>query len=258
MGLYVGLKKAIASAQTNRFGTSLESLLAREPGAKVPSVVIKICEHLRTVAKTEGQQIFCLGADKYRVNSLKLLLDAAPDLNQFDFWKHESPVIVDVLRLFLLELPRPLLIKENCENVFTDENGTLIDLGALKMVIQQLSKPRLYMLIYISALLSESGLHPSILAQTWGHTIYRGVSETVNSALQLTEVTTVIRALLLHYRDLCGLSNSGSTSQFKRTTSAPMNSISRPAAPLKRESSGPRVLSQVKQKVQIEDEPSEF
>jgi len=206
MALYIAFKQVISRCNTDRFGVPLHVLEAREKTPEgIPAVVKFLCEYLVEAAAQEGQQIFCLGSDPYRVASLKIILNTTPNLSSVDLTKQEPSVVVDVLKMFLLELPTPLLVKADCQCVFIDDAGTDLDLNTFREVIQRLPEPSLKLLTCIAELLASTGLHPSILAQTWGHTIYRGVQENVTSALYLVDVTTIIRALLLHYRTLCGV-----------------------------------------------------
>lgn len=204
VGFFVAFQQVGARWETDRFGVPLDDLLKREghPGG-IPDVVEKLSTHLHSVGeKHSNADFYCMGCDSYTAATLRNALNNAEDLDSVDLGKYSPPVVVETLKLFLLELPYPLIDRSKCTGVLSKDEKDL-NLKKFYEFIQSLPKSYISLLNHIADLLADTMLHPSILAQTWGHTLYRSVNQPVSEALQITGVTTIIRDLLLHYTDLC-------------------------------------------------------
>lgn len=205
VGFFVAFQQVADRWQSDRFGVPLHDLLEREGRPDgIPEVVEVLSNHLTGVERKEGNaNFYCLGGEPYTVTALRNTLNSASALESVDLSKSTPPVVVDTLKQFFLELPAPLLERSKCRDLFTNRDETEIDLHRFREFIQALPTSSVRLLCHISELLANTLIHPSVLAQTWGHTIFRDTSQSVTEALQLTQVTTVIRELLLHYDALC-------------------------------------------------------
>mmetsp|Transcript_135210 Transcript_135210/g.201073 ORF Transcript_135210/g.201073 Transcript_135210/m.201073 type:complete len:1004 (-) Transcript_135210:37-3048(-) len=212
VSFYVAFQQVSEHWNSDRFGVPLNYLLDREKHAKnikksdesIPAVVEMLATYLRGVSKeTNSSDFFCLGCDMYSVTALRNRLNSVASLEEVDLAKYPLPVVVEVLRLFLMELPTPLLDRAKCSDIFEDRSETKINLAELYRVIQSLSEREVKLLFYFCELLADTYLHPSILAQTWGNTLYRSYIPTVSESLSITGVTTFMHSLLMNYADLC-------------------------------------------------------
>ena len=236
---FIAFEQVASKLKSDRFGVSLSELISRESKKinqkqienesaaqenelsqssldekkekeiesyrnHIPLVVLTLSDYLRKISdEKSSSDFFCLGSDTYSVTSLKNRLNSVENLSDCDLNKFPLHVIVEVLRVFLLELPSPLLDKSELKHIFKDRTENELYLYKLYEYIQKLDFSQISLLYFICDLLSDTCLHPSILAQTWGHTLYRTFSLSVTEALDVTGVTTITRNLLLHYVDLC-------------------------------------------------------
>lgn len=199
---FVDFQKVIDHWKEDSFGIPLEKLLAREK-TDIPRLVEKLCAHLLAESEKVGKQFFVLCADdEYSVNAFKNQLNST-HINDINLYKYSPQVIVDVLKQFLLELPQPLLNEESCVGIFDDKEQSKVNLVGFWEILQSLPDCHIDLLRAMAEFLSQTQWPAERLAQTWGHTIYRSLNQTVSQALKLSGVTNVVRELVMHYEALC-------------------------------------------------------
>lgn len=189
------------------FGISLE-LLQKEQNRDIPSVFDIVIKRIEEIGMdTEG--IFRIPGKSSKIQEIKEIINSGKPLNINDE-TYNVHVIAGILRLFLRELPEPLLtfelyeplvalsvlLKESPEKSVTELKSRLIKLPRGNFVV----------LKYLTGFLQRVCVHtsnnkmtPSSLSVIFGPNLLRPEKETIQHSLQVPAVNSVIEAIIVNY-----------------------------------------------------------
>jgi len=190
------------------FGKPIQEITARE-NASVPTIVTQILEYVEANGGLDTEGLFRISGDVRELGALKELFDNSSDR---DLSKYNIHALCGVLKLWLRELPEPLLSFELYDKIVHLERDK--PPNALEVYHELIPKvgnhnlPTLeYLIRFLRKLCDNSSVNrmsESNVAIVFGPTLIRAKVETIETTLNSPIVNSAIQALLENVEYLFG------------------------------------------------------
>ena len=230
-----------SAAKTRMFGLPYEELIRRDgPSSLVPAWLEKAIDHLE--AKALGiQGVFRVSPPKNQLDETKKKIDSAQDV---DWTQLDEHVCTGTIKLFLRELPQPLLTFELYPKFVAaaDLPDEAAKVKSLKAVVNELPKTNMALLKRILNLMvliernkEANKMTASNLAVVLCPSIlYPEVPDPLTMVDDIQRANRVMALMISHYIDLFGsqvaLPKSGSSANLQSSSAASLTASAKKVA----------------------------
>lgn len=205
-----------ATAKTRMFGMPYEELIRRDqPASLIPVWLEKAIEFLEM--KALGiQGVFRVSPPKTQLDDTKKKIDAAHDI---DWSQLDEHVCTGAVKLFLRELPQPLLTFELYSKFVSagDIDDDLAKVKAIKAVLTELPKPNFSLLKRLLALMVLIERNKDVNKMTSSNLavvlcpsiLYPEVPDPLTMVDDIQRANRVMSVFITHYADVFGTTVTG-------------------------------------------------
>lgn len=226
-----------ATAKTRMFGLPYEELIRRDaPASLIPFWLEKAIEFLEQ--KALGiQGVFRVSPPKTQLDETKKKIDSAQEI---DWTSLDEHVCTGTIKLFLRELPQPLLTFELYSKFVSaaDAEDDPSKVKSIKSVLSELPKPNLALLKRLLALMVLIERNKEVNKMTATNLavvlcpsiLYPEVPDPLTMVDDIQRANRVMSLFITHYTEVFGATVSGPSISVSAATSSPNASPASPSS----------------------------